>query len=117
MNPAPVKPDVTIDDLNKLDIRVGTIKKAEEIAGSDKLLRLTVNFGDHTRVILSGMKQERDNFKDLEGKQTLFVINMAPRKIFGEMSHGMIFDIGWEDGILPALIHPERDVPSGSRAG
>jgi tRNA-binding protein len=117
MQPAEIKPEITIDDLNKLDIRIGTIEKAEEIPGSDKLLRLTVNFGDHTRVILSGMKQERDDINALEGIQTLFVVNMAPRKIFGEMSHGMIFDVGWEDGILPALIHPEREVPNGSRAG
>ena len=117
MKPAEIKPEITIDDLNKLDIRVGTIENVEEIPGSDKLLRLTVNFGDHTRTILSGMKQERDDISALKGIQTTFVVNMAPRKIFGEMSHGMIFDIGWEDGILPALIQPEREVPNGSRAG
>lgn len=117
MNPAPIKPQVTIADLEKLDIRVGTIESVEDVAGSEKLLRLIVNFGDHTRRILSGMKQERANPGELEGRQALFVVNLAPRKMMGEMSEGMLFDIGFADGIIPALAVPERPLPAGARCG
>jgi tRNA-binding EMAP/Myf-like protein len=51
MKPAPVKPDVTFDDLRKLDIRVGTIESVDDVEGSKKLVKLIVNFGDHTRTI------------------------------------------------------------------
>ena len=58
MRPSDIKPEITIDDLSKLDIRVGTICRVEEIASSKKLMRLTVDFGDHRRCILAGIKQE-----------------------------------------------------------
>jgi methionine--tRNA ligase beta chain len=115
--PAPVKPQITFDLLDQIDIRVGTIELVEEVAGSDKLLRLTVDFGDHKRRILAGMKKERDNIKEIEGRQALFVVNLAPRKMMGELSEGMLFDIGYADGVRPALATPERPVPNGSRAG
>ena len=115
--PAPVKPQITFDLLDQVDIRVGTIELVEEVAGSDKLLRLTVDFGDHKRRILAGMKKERDNIKEIEGRQALFVVNLAPRKMMGELSEGMLFDIGYADGVRPALATPERPVPNGSRAG
>ena len=56
---APIKPTVSVRDLERIDIRVGTILSVEDVAGSDKLLKLTVDFGDHQRGILAGMKQER----------------------------------------------------------
>jgi len=115
--PAPVKPEISIDDLSRVDVRVGTILSAEEVAGSRKLVRLTVDFGDRTRRILSGMREERPDLASLAGLQALFVVNLAPRKMAGEISEGMLFDIGYEDGILPALAMPERPVPKGSRAG
>lgn len=118
MNPAPVKPVISIDDLDKVDIRVGTIVAVDAVTRSDKLLRLTVDFGDHRRTILSGMKLERgDAAADLVGRQTLFVVNLAPRKLSGVISEGMLLDIGFADGLLPALALPERPVPNGSRAG
>ena len=58
---APVKPAISIEILNKIDIRVGTIELVEEVPGSEKLVRLTVDFGDHKRRILAGMKRERSN--------------------------------------------------------
>ena len=61
MNPAEIKPTISIDDVDKLDVRAGTIENVEEVAGSRKLLKLTVNFGDHHRSILSGMKGERED--------------------------------------------------------
>jgi tRNA-binding protein len=116
MKPAPVKPPITIDDLQKIDIRVGTIEAVDEVENSDKLVRLTVDFGDHKRTILSGIKKERPTFKDLEGRQTLFVVNLPPRKMAGLVSEGMLFDTGFADGVLPAIITPERPMPNGTRA-
>lgn len=115
---APVKPLITIDDLDKLDIRVGRIVLVEDVEKSGKLIKMTVDFGGFTRTILSGMKEEREDPKaEIEGKQALFVVNLAPRKMAGEVSEGMIYDIGYEDGILPVLAVPERDVPNGVRLG
>jgi methionine--tRNA ligase beta chain len=115
--PAPVKPTVTADLLEQLDVRVGTIEAVEDVKGSEKLLKLTVNFGDHRRAILAGMKRERANPKEIEGRQALFVVNLAPRRMAGEVSEGMLFDIGYADGITPVLAVPEREVPDGTRAG
>lgn len=115
---ASVKPTITIDDLDKIDVRVGRIVAVDDVEGSKKLIKMTVDFGSFTRTILSGMKEEREDCEaELKGKQALFVVNLAPRKMAGEVSEGMIYDIGYEDGILPALAMPERDVPNGVRAG
>jgi tRNA-binding protein len=115
--PAPVKPLISFADVDRIDVRVGTILTVEEVAGSDKLLKLTVDFGDQRRSILAGMKQERDNPQEIEGRQALFVVNLEPKKMMGQVSEGMLFDIGYADGVLPALAVPERKVPNGSRAG
>jgi tRNA-binding protein len=114
---ATVKSTISFEDLNRLDIRVGTIERVEDVPKSDKLVRLVVNFGDHTRKILAGIKQERDNPLEIEGRQALFVVNLEPKKIMGETSEGMLLDIGYADGIVPVLAVPERLVPNGSRAG
>ena len=114
---APVKPPIDLADLNKIDIRVGTILTVEDVDGSDKLVKLTVTFGNHQRTILAGMKQERENPKEIEGKQALFVINLPPKKMMGHTSEGMLFDIGHEDGLIPVLAVPEKQIPDGARAG
>ena len=115
--PAPVKPAIKFDVLAQVDVRIGTIRLVEDVKGSDKLLKLTVNFGDHTRTILAGMKKERENPKEIEGKQALFVLNLEPRKMMGEVSEGMLFDLGYADGVTPALAMPEKPVPDGTLAG
>jgi methionine--tRNA ligase beta chain len=115
--PAPMKATIALADLDKIDIRVGTIMSVENVSGSDKLARLIVDFGDHRRNILAGMKQERENPKEIEGKQALFVVNLEPKKMMGEMSEGMLFDIGYADGVQPVLAVPESTVPNGTRAG
>ena len=117
MTPAPVKPPVPFSALEALDVRVGTIRRIEEVPKSDKLLRLTVGFGDHERRILAGMKRERLNPQELVGRQALFVVNLEPRRMMGEASEGMLFDLGYADGIAPALAVPERPMPDGTRAG
>ncbi len=117
MTVAPIKPIVSYDVFDKIDIRVGTIESVQDVQGSDKLVRLIVDFGDHKRKILVGMKQERQNPKEIEGKQALFVVNLAPKKMMGEVSEGMLFDIGYADGLRPELAVPEHPVPNGARAG
>jgi len=88
--------------------RVGTIRQVEDVPNSDKLVG---------RSILAGLKKERPNLDVLRGKQTLFVINLTPRKMAGLVSEGMLFDIGYADGMVPVLAIPEQPVPDGSRAG
>ena len=117
MPPAPVKPPISLDLLNQADIRVGTIESVTDVPGSDKLVALRVNFGDHARTIVAGLKQEREDPRALERMQALFVVNLEPRKIRGVISEGMLFDIGYADGVRPVLAVPEARVPDGSRAG
>lgn len=117
MTPAPIKELISLDHLDKVDIRVGTVLAVEEVPKSEKLLRLKVDFGDHTRSILVGMKKERQNPAEIQGKQALFVVNLEPRKMAGERSEGMLFDIGYADKIAPVLATPESPVPNGTRAG
>ncbi len=115
--PVPIKSPITIAELEKIDIRVGTILSVEDVTGSEKLVRLIVDFGDHRRSILAGMKEERANPQAIEGTQALFVVNLQPRKKMGELSEGMLFDIGYADAIQPVLAVPESAVPNGTRAG
>jgi len=115
--PAPLKPVISFAEIDRIDIRVGTIVSVDDIAGSDKLLKLTVDFGDHRRSILAGMKKEREDVRQIEGQQALFVVNLEPKKMMGQVSEGMLFDIGFADGVRPALAVPETKVPNGTRAG
>jgi len=115
--PAPVKPVVSVADLERLDVRVGTVVSVDEVPNSSKLLRLTVDFGDHARTILAGMKAERSQPQEIVGLQALFVVNLEPKRMAGEVSQGMLFDIGFADGVRPVLAVPERAVPNGVRAG
>ena len=113
----PVKPTIATSDLEKIDIRIGTIENVADVERSDKLVRLTVDFGDFKRTILAGMKKERENVKEIEGKQALFVVNLEPRKMAGEISEGMVFDIGYANEVIPVLAVPEKPLPNGSIAG
>ncbi len=114
---ASVKPAISFDILDRIDVRVGTIEAVEDVEGSEKLVRLTVGFGNHKRRILVGMKKERKNPQEIKGMQALFVINLEPKKIMGEVSEGMLLDIGYPDGLTPVLAVPEKPVPNGARAG
>jgi EMAP domain len=117
MTPAPIYPQISSELLNQIDIRAGTIQLVENVPGSDRLVKLTVNFGDHTRTILAGIKAERYDPSEIQGKQALFVVNLAPKKMMGIISEGMLFDIGYSDRITPVLVVPEKPVPDGTRAG
>ena len=115
--PAPVKSPIDITALEAVDIRVGTIQSVADVPRSRKLVKLTVDFGGFSRQILAGLKTERVDVQELVGRQALFVVNLAPREMAGETSEGMLFDVGYADGITPVLAMPERAVPNGARAG
>jgi len=117
MKHAPIKQTISFEDFEKLDIRVGTITRVEDIADSRKLVKLSVDFGDHNRTILAGIKQERENPEEIEGRQALFVVNLPERKMAGQISQGMLFDIGYADKVTPCLAVPDSPVPNGCRAG
>ena len=117
MQPQAVKPPISFADLEKLDVRVGTIAAVEDVPGSRKLVRLVVDFGDHERAILAGLKQERADPTELTGRQARFVVNLPPKKMAGLVSEGMLVDLGYADGVTPVLAVPESPVPPGCRAG
>ncbi len=114
---APVKPTVVSALLEQLDVRAGTIRAAIPLAGTDRLAVLTVSFADRERTIVAGIRTERPSLDAIVGRQCLFVVNLEPRTIRGQLSEGMLFDIGFADGLRPALAQPEWPVPDGTRAG
>jgi tRNA-binding protein len=116
MQTAPIKPEITLDDLAKVDVRVGTIVSVHDIAESRSLVRLVVDFGSEPRNVLAGLKRERADVRAIEGKQALFVVNLPPKRMAGQVSEAMLFDIGYADKITPVLAVPEAPVPNGARA-
>ncbi len=122
MIPAPVKPTIPPDILNQIDIRVGTIESVSDVPGSDKLVALRVNFGDQARTIVAGLKRERPNPREIEGRQALFVVKVrcqtwSRARCGAWFSEGILFDIGYADGVRPVLAVPESALPDGCRAG
>jgi tRNA-binding protein len=111
--PAPTKAPVSFDAFAAIDIRLGTIEAVTDVPSSRKLVALTVAFGDHRRTILAGLKAERSDPGEVVGKQTLFVVNLEPRRMAGVVSEGMLLDVGYADG----LAVPEHPLPDGARAG
>jgi tRNA-binding EMAP/Myf-like protein len=115
--PADVKPTAAVDAIGQLDVRVGTVVDVDDVPGATRLSRLTVDFGDRQRTIVAGIKKERAAPQLVRGQQALFVVNIPTRTIHGQQSEGMLFDIGYADGVRPALAQPEWPVPNGTRAG
>ena len=112
-----VKPTVSFEDFEKLDIRVGLIKSCEKVKKSKKLLQFCIDDGTGTdRTILSGIAQFYDNPQELVGKRVLFVANFAPRKMMGIESQGMILSAVDFDETL-SVVTTSRDVKPGSRVG
>jgi methionyl-tRNA synthetase len=110
--PAAVKPEIVYDDFAKLDLRVGTIVAAEKVPKADKLLKLQVDLGFETRTIVSGIAE---HFKpeDITGKQVVVVANLAPRKMRGIESNGMILMAGDKAGKLH-FVNPVDAIDNGS---
>lgn len=102
----------TIDDFQKLAIKIGTIRSAEKVEGSSKLLKLDIDLGHERRQILAGIGEKYDP-ADLKGKQIPVLANLEPRKLMGLESNGMILaaDINGE----PILISPEEKVANGTQ--
>ena len=107
-----LKSEIQFDDFAKLDLRVGTILSAEKVAKADKLLKLEVDLGFEKRTIVSGIALHF-NPNDLIGKQVVIVANLAPRKLKGIESNGMILSAEDENGKLH-LINPEQIINSGA---
>ena len=101
---------ITIDDFKKVEIKIGEIKSAEKIEGSDKLLKLVVNFGDHDRQVLSGIAAYFPNPEELVGKRAPFVTNLAPRMMMGLESQAMILATGG-DGETPFALFETTGTP------
>ncbi len=108
----PLKPEIVFDDFTKLDIRIGKVVAAEKMEKSNKLLKLTINSGLDTRTILSGIAQHY-SAEDMAGKSVVFIANLAPRKMMGILSQGMILMAEDSEGKL-RLVAPDSDVAPGA---
>ena len=109
---APQKDTIDFEDFTKMDLRIGTILEAEKVAKAKKLLQLKVDVGIDVRTIVSGIA-ETFNPEDIIGQQVTVLCNLAPRKIRGVESQGMILMTDTEDGKL-AFVEPERPIKNGS---
>ncbi len=107
---------LTIDEFKKVEISAGTIRAAERVPETDKLLRLSVDFGEgEPRTIVSGIAAHVEDPATLVGTQCLFVTNLEPRTIRGIESNGMILALAGDDGVF-SLVAPVRAVPPGTKA-
>jgi methionyl-tRNA synthetase len=106
----PQKPEISFDDFSKLDIRTGTILEAERVPKADKLLKLLVDTGIDKRTILSGIAEHYAP-EDIIGKRVIVLINLAPRKIRGFESQGMILMAGSQDRL--SFVQSVEDLGSG----
>ena len=107
---------ISIDDVMKVDVRIGTVLASELVPDTDKLLKLSVDFGEQSgpRQIISGIRAYVETPEELIGRQLAFVTNLKPRTIKGLESNGMLFAVGHEDSF--AFLSPDRVVPPGTSA-
>ena len=103
---------INITDFAKCEIRVGKVVKAEDVEGSRKLIRLTVDFKDFQRTIFTGVRGYGYTAVDFQDKQFLFVTNLEPKKIMEEESQGMILAVGEEKPLFVEV----KDLPVGAKA-
>jgi len=108
----PISPVITIDDFAKIDLRVARIAKAETVAGADKLMRLELDLGGETRQVFAGIKSAYAP-EDLQGRLTVMVANLAPRKMRFGTSEGMVLAAGGHSGIY--LLNPDSGAEPGMR--
>lgn len=108
----PIADEINFDDFMKVDLRVARIVKAEAVEGADKLLALTLDLGGETRNVFSGIKSSYQA-SDLEGRLTVLVANLAPRKMRFGISEGMVLAAGDDDGIY--LLSPDSGAQPGQR--
>jgi len=110
------KERISIDEFSKIEVTVGTVKSAERVPETDKLLRLMVDFGEEggPRQIVSGIAAYVSEPDSLVNRQLAFVTNLEPRTIRGIESNGMLFAVGSGDTF--AFLTPDREVPPGTSA-
>ena len=108
----PAKPEIQYDDFAKLDLKAGTVTACEKVAKADKLLKLEIDLGTEKRTIVSGIALHY-SAEEMVGKQVVVVTNLAPRKMKGIESQGMILTAEDQDGKL-RLLRPEEMVAPGS---
>jgi methionyl-tRNA synthetase len=106
-------PQITIDDFNKIDLRIARIVTAEHVEGADKLLKLTLDFGGTTKTVFAGIKSAYDPER-LKGRLTVAVANMAPRKMKFGVSEGMVLAASG-DGPGLYLLSPDSGALPGMR--
>jgi methionyl-tRNA synthetase len=104
--------EITYDTFMNVELRVATIRAAEEVPKSSKLVKLTVDLGDHQRTVVAGIRKSYAP-EQLVGRQVVVVANLAPAKLMGIESQGMVLAAS-QDGDA-VLLHPEREVPPGTR--
>jgi len=106
---------IKYDDFAKVEFMIGEIKEAIKVEGSEKLLRLQVDFGEENlRTVFSGIKKWYKP-EEIVGKKTVFVTNITPRKIMGEESQAMIFGAEDENGENMSMLLLDQDLPVGSK--
>lgn len=110
---APIQPEIQFDDFSKIDIRIATIKNAEPIPKADKLLKITLEVGENEVTVASGIA-EHFSPEEIIGKQVCWLANLAPRKMRGVMSQGMILLAENENGKL-VFVSPEKMVNTGAQ--
>jgi len=108
-----VSDPISIDDFNKLDLRVARIARAEQVEGADKLVKLTLEVGDGTRTVFAGIKSDYAPEK-LEGRLAVLVANLAPRKMKFGVSEGMVLAASG-DGPGIFLVSPDAGARPGMR--
>ena len=108
----PLADEINFDDFIKVDLRVALITKAQHVEGADKLLQLTLDIGGETRNVFSGIKSSYQP-EDLEGRLTVLVANLAPRKMRFGLSEGMVLAAGNKKGIY--LLSPDSGAEPGQR--
>lgn len=110
------KERISIDEFSKIEVSIGTVKSAERVPETDKLLRLMVDFNEESgpRQIVSGIAVYVSEPESLVGRQLAFVTNLEPRVIRGLESNGMLFAVGSDETF--AFLTPDREVPSGTSA-
>ena len=113
VQPAPataIKPEITLDDLRRIDLRVATVLNAEPVPKAKKLLKLEIDLGER-RTIVAGIA-EHYTPESLIGRQVIIVANLRPAKLMGVISQGMLLAAGQDAG--PVLIMPDQPVPPGT---
>ncbi len=112
--PAPANAKITIDDFAKVELRVGVVKTAERVQGADKLLKLMVDIGDEVRQVLAGIALAYAP-EELVGRKVVVVVNLAPRKMRGVESNGMLLAASAGADGKPVLCTFAEDIPAGAK--